>query len=143
MVDIRTFPRGDVVTADPDTTASDLASRMAEESVGSIVIVEDDRPVGIVTDRDLTVEVLAAGEDPSSVTAENVMTEDPVTADAEAGIFEVLSRMEEAEVRRIPAVDEDGTVVAIVSYDDFVALFGREVAKLGNIAEAESPSYEE
>ncbi|WP_336362175.1 CBS domain-containing protein [Halalkalicoccus salilacus] len=143
MVDIRTFPRGDVVTADPDTTASDLASRMAEEGVGSIVIVEDDRPVGIVTDRDLTVEVLAAGEDPSSVTAENVMTEDPVTADAEAGIFEVLSRMEEAEVRRIPAVDEDGAVVAIVSYDDFVALFGREVAKLGSIAEAESPSYGE
>jgi CBS domain-containing protein len=71
------------------------------------------------------------------------MTEDPVTADADAGIFEVLSRMEEAEVRRIPAVDEDGTVVAIVSYDDFVALFGREVAKLGTIAEAESPSYGE
>lgn len=142
MVDIRTFPRGDVVAAERDTTAADLASRMAEEGVGSIVITEDDRPIGIVTDRDLTVEVLAGGEDPSSVTAEDVMSEDPVTADLDAGIFEVLSRMEEAEVRRVPAVDDDGKVVGIVSFDDFVALFGRELEKLGNIAEAESPAYE-
>jgi signal-transduction protein with cAMP-binding, CBS, and nucleotidyltransferase domain len=142
MVDIRTFPRGEVVTAERDTTAADLASRMAEEGVGSIVITEDDQPVGIVTDRDLAVEVLAAGEDPSSVTAEEVMSEDPVTADLDAGIFEVLSRMEEREVRRVPAVDEDGKVVGIVTFDDFVALFARELEKLGNIAEAESPAYE-
>lgn len=142
MVDIRTFPRGDVVTADPDATADDLASRMDEEGVGSIVITDDDRPVGIVTDRDLTVGVLAAGEDPSSVSAEEVMSEEIVTAGLDAGIFEVLSRMEEAEVRRVPAVDEDGKVVGIVSYDDFVALFGRELEKLGHIAEAESPAYE-
>ncbi|WP_336343114.1 CBS domain-containing protein [Halalkalicoccus ordinarius] len=142
MVDIRTFPRGEVVAAERDTTAADLASRMAEEGVGSIVITEDDQPIGIVTDRDLTVEVLAGGEDPTSVTAEDVMTEDPVTADLEAGIFEVLSRMEEAAVRRVPAVDDDGKVVGIVSFDDFVALFGRELEKLGNIAEAESPAYE-
>ena len=141
MVDIRTFPRGDVVAADPETTAADLASRMAEEDVGSIVITEDDRPVGIVTDRDLTVGVLAGGEDPTSVTAEEVMSEDLVTAELDAGIFEVLSRMEEREVRRVPAVDEDGKVVGIVSFDDFVALFARELEKLGSIAEAESPDY--
>jgi CBS domain-containing protein len=142
MVDIRTFPRGDVVAAGPETTADELASRMDEEGVGSIVITEDDRPVGIVTDRDLAVGVLAAGEDPSSVTAEEVMSEDPVTADLDAGIFEVLSRMEEREVRRVPAIDEDGKVVGIVTFDDFVALFARELEKLGNIAEAESPAYE-
>jgi CBS domain-containing protein len=142
MVDIRTFPRSDVVTADPDVTAADLASRMDEEGVGSIVITEDDRLVGIVTDRDLTVGVLAAGEDPSSVSAADLMSEDVVTANLDAGIFDVLSRMEEAEVRRVPAVDEDGKVVGIVTFDDFVALFGRELEKLGNIAEAESPSYE-
>lgn len=142
MVDIRTFPRGDVVAAERETTAADLASRMAEEGVGSIVITEDDRPIGIVTDRDLTVEVLAGGEDPSSVTAEDVMSEEIVTAALDAGIFDVLSRMEEAEVRRVPAVDDDGKVVGIVSFDDFVALFGRELEKLGNIAEAESPAYE-
>jgi signal-transduction protein with cAMP-binding, CBS, and nucleotidyltransferase domain len=143
MVDIRTFPRSAVVAADPDTTADELASRMAEEGVGSIVVTEDDSPVGIVTDRDLTVEVLATGEDPTSVTAEEVMSEEVVTAELDAGIFDVLSRMEEAEVRRVPAVDEDGKVVGIVSYDDFVALFARELAKLGSIAEAESPAYRE
>lgn len=141
MVDIDTFPRGDVVTADPETTAADLASRMAEEGVGSIVIVDDGRPTGIVTDRDLTLEVLAAEEDPSSVTAADVGSEDVVTVEESAGIFDVLSRMEESEVRRVPAVDEDGQVTALVTYDDFVALFGREVGKLGRVAEAESPSY--
>jgi CBS domain-containing protein len=77
------------------------------------------------------------------VTAEEVMSEEVVTAELDAGIFEVLSRMEEAEVRRVPAVDEDGKVVGIVSFDDFVALFAREFGKLGSIAEAESPAYEE
>lgn len=141
MVEIDTFPREEVVTADPSTTVDDLASRMADEEVGSIVITEDDRPVGIVTDRNLTVEVLATGEDPSSVTTEDVMTDDPVTADADDEIFDILTAMADAEVRRVPAVDENGEITGIVSFDDFVALFAIELGKLGDIVAAESPSY--
>jgi CBS domain-containing protein len=140
-MDIDTFPRSNVVTADPETTATDLAAQMAEEDVGSIVITEDDEPVGIVTDRDLTIEVIASGEDPSSMSAEDVMESAPVTADADAEIFDVLTEMVDAEVRRVPAVDENGEVAGIVTFDDFVVLFGREIQKLADIAEAESPSY--
>ncbi len=141
MVDIDTFPREDVVTADPDTTVADLASRMAEEGVGSIVITENNQPIGMVTDRNLTVEVLATGEDPSSVSAEEVMTDDPVTADADDEIFDVLTAMADAEVRRVPAVDENGEIAGIVTFDDFVALFALELGKLGDIVAVESPSY--
>lgn len=140
-MDIDTFPREDVVTADPSTTAADLASRMADGDVGSIVITDDNRPVGIVTDRNLTIEVLATGDDPASVSAEDVMVDDPVTADADDEIFDVLTAMSDAEVRRIPAVDENGEITGIVSFDDFVALFALELGKLGDIVGAESPSY--
>lgn len=140
-MDIDTFPREDVVTADPDATVDDLAARMADEEVGSIVITDDDRPVGIVTDRNLTVEVLAAGADPASVSAEDVMSEDPVTADADDEIFDVLTAMADAEVRRVPAVDENGEIAGIVTFDDFVALFAIELGKLGDIVGAESPPY--
>lgn len=142
MVTIDTFPREDVVTADPDTTVADLASRMADETVGSIVITDDDdRPIGIVTDRNLTIEVLAEGQDPSSVVAEDVMTDDPVTADSDAEIFDVLTDMVDAEIRRIPAVDEDGAVTGIVTFDDFIVLLARELDKPAAIVEAESPPY--
>jgi signal-transduction protein with cAMP-binding, CBS, and nucleotidyltransferase domain len=140
-MDIETFPRNDVVTAEPEATAADLASHMAEENVGSIVITEDGKPTGIVTDRSLTVEVLAGGDDPSTVRAEEVMESDLITADANAEIFDVLEQMVDAEVRRVPAVDENGEVAGIVTFDDFVVLFGRELQKLADIAEAESPSY--
>lgn len=114
---------------------------MRRESVGSVVVERDDEPVGIVTDRDLALKVLGPGLDPEETPAGDVMTEDVVTVDAEAGIFEVLTKMSDAAVRRIPAVDADGNLAGIVTFDDFVALLGRELKKLGDIVEVESPPY--
>lgn len=141
MPRVRTIVRTDVVTATPDTPVSEIVTLLDQERVGSVVVVEETWPVGIVTDRDLALKVLGAGLDPEETPAGDVMTEDIVTVDAEAGIFEVLTEMSDATVRRIPAVDADGNLAGIVTFDDFVALLGRELEKLGDIVETESPPY--
>lgn len=138
---VKSIVREEVVTADPTTSITDLVTLMDDERVGSVVVTDSGRPVGIVTDRDVAIKVLKQGRDPAQTTAGDVMTEDVVTVDEDAGIFEVLSRMAEGEVRRIPAVDEDGELTGIVTFDDFVDLLGRELRKLGDVVEAESPPY--
>lgn len=138
---IETFPREDVLTADPSTSAVELAETMAAENIGSIVIMDDDSVVGLVTDRDLTLSVIAEGQAPDEVTAEDIMDEGVVTAEKDAEIFDILQEMTDSAVRRVVAVDENDTPVSIVSYDDFVVLFARELGKLGDIAETQIPEY--
>lgn len=142
MPDVRTIVREQVVSAAPDASLTELAQLMDDENVGSVVIVEDDEPRGIVTDRDVTIEAVAREEDPATVTASDVMTEDPVTVEIDSGVFEVIRAMNDANVRRIPAVDSDGTLAGIVSFDDFVILLGRELKLLSDVVEAEVPPYE-
>jgi CBS domain-containing protein len=133
--------RASVVTTHRDQSAGNLATVMKEENVGSVVVEDDNRPVGIVTDRDLAMEVLEPREDAREVTAEDIMTEDPTTARTDEGVFEVTRRMSEAEVRRVPVVDEDGTLAGIITLDDFLVLFADELDALSGVVEAESPPY--
>lgn len=142
MPEIRTIVREQVVSASPDTTLTDMAQLMEEEDVGSVVIVEEEQPCGIVTDRDVAIEVVARVQDATSTTAADVMSEDLTTVDIDSGIFDVIRAMEEASVRRIPAVDSDGHLAGIVTFDDFVVLLGRELKLLGDVVEAEIPPYE-
>lgn len=133
--------RPDVVTAPPDQTAGNLATLLAEEGVGSVVIVDDERPVGIVTDRDLVIEVLDPRADPRETTAADVMTETLVTVPVEAGVFEVTERMVEESVRRLPVVNADGALAGIITLDDLVLLLAEELYNLGGVVQAEAPPY--
>ena len=142
MPEIKSIVREQVVTASPDASLAELAGLMDDEDVGSVVVVEEDRPQGIVTDRDIAIEVVSREEDPAAVTARDVMSEDLATVDADSGIFDVLRTMESASVRRVPATDADGNLAGIVTFDDFVVLLGRELKLLGDVVEAEIPPYE-
>lgn len=138
---IEDVARTDVMTAHRDQSAGNLATVMREENVGSVIIEEDGRPVGIVTDRDLVLEVLEPRHDPTEVTAADVMTETPVTLEAGAGVFEATATMREQSVRRMPVVDADGAVAGILTLDDLVVLLSAELDNLAGVVEAESPPY--
>lgn len=127
-----------VETAGRDTAVEVLAHTMAERNVGSVVITEGRRPVGIVTDRDLA---LAAAADPdlSSLTAADVMTPDPRTMSVSDGVFDLTNAMCQEEVRRMPVVDGAGDVVGIVTFDDLVRLLVAELDNLAGVVAAESP----
>ncbi|SER44334.1 CBS domain-containing protein [Natrinema salaciae] len=142
MPEIKSIVRESVVSAAPSTSLTDIAQLMEDESVGSVVIATEERPQGIVTDRDIALAAAARGDDPETATAADVMSEDVVTVDADSGIFEVLRAMTDANVRRIPATDADGELAGIVTFDDFVVLLGRELKLLGDVVEAEIPPYE-
>jgi CBS domain-containing protein len=126
--------RGDVfatrlVTAGRTETLSSVALQMKEHNVGSVVIVEDQKPVGIVTDRDLALALGADGIAPDAA-VESVMIKPVWTIPDGAGIFAATQCMRDGGVRRLPIVDEKGRLTGMVSLDDLMRLLGRELYNL-------------
>lgn len=137
---VHDIARTDVVTAGPDATAAELAATTADGGVGSVVVEDGTRPVGVVTDRDLAVGVVAEGLDPETATAEDVMTPEPTVASVDDGIFQFTALMCEAGVRRVPIVDGD-ELAGLVAMDDLVVLLADELRNLAGVVEAEPPPY--
>ncbi|WP_436927690.1 CBS domain-containing protein [Halosimplex amylolyticum] len=137
---IEDLARSDAVTASPETPVTDLAATMDEENVGSVVITNDETPVGIVTDRDLTVRVLGEQVDPTDQTAEDVMTTDLYTAEPGDGFYEAANLMADHGIRRLPICEGD-TLVGIITADDMTELLADEQQHLGNIIRAQRPEY--
>ena len=95
----------------------EAARLMASENVGSLPVVDGDRLVGIVTDRDLVLQVLAKDLDPSKVTISEVASENPVVAKPDEALDAALQRMAQEQIRRLPVVD-DGRLVGILAQAD-------------------------
>lgn len=131
----------DASTAGTDASVTELAQRMLDEDLGDLVIVEDDRPVGIVTDRDIALAVARHG-DLSGLTAADVMTPDPVTIHEDATAVDLPATMADGRVRRIPVVDDTGTLVGIATLDDVVATAGEMLDDAATVIESQSPEYE-
>jgi CBS domain-containing protein len=131
----------DVETASRETPVVDLARRMLEEELGDLVIAADDRPVGIVTDRDITLAVARHG-DVSELIAEDVMTSDPVTIHEDATAVDLPATMAEGHVRRIPVVDDDGKLVGIATLDDVVATTGEMLKDVATVLEMQSREFD-
>jgi len=96
---------------------SEAAKLMASENIGSLPVVDGDELVGIVTDRDLVVQVVARGQDPDSVCVSDVYSEKPFVASPDEPLDEALKRMASEQVRRLPVVSE-GRLVGILAQAD-------------------------
>ena len=128
----------DVVTAETDTPIPTIAAEMAEEDVGAVVIEEDDRPVGVVTDRKIAVSLEEMPE-LNEREAEDIMSDEIVTGSNVMTVFEVLQKMDEENIRRLPIVDEDGELEGIVTLDDILVLLGTEMQNATDIIQTQSP----
>jgi CBS domain-containing protein len=133
--------RTSVVTAGPDASVAEVVRTMREETVGSIVVVEEGSPVGYVTDRDLAMAVLDESFDADGTPVRAFLDEDPVTIDARAGVYELVELLSERGIRRVPVVD-DGELAGIVSLSDVVVLLGMELQHLATAIRVSSPAYE-
>ena len=105
----------------PEDLVTKAAGLMKSENIGSIPIVENEQTrklVGIVTDRDLTLKIVAEGLDAKSTKVEAVMTRKVVTCRAEDGLQKALDAMSEHQLRRIPVVDGDNKIVGIIAQAD-------------------------
>jgi CBS domain-containing protein len=131
--------RRDVDTANFDESALDAARRMRDRQVGTVVVVDGGRPVGILTDRDLAVRVLAAGLDPQKTRVSEVMTPAPTTVTEDAQIATALGYMRAGRFRRVPVVGTDGRLCGILALDDVLAVVAAELAEIGPLLMREAP----
>jgi signal-transduction protein with cAMP-binding, CBS, and nucleotidyltransferase domain len=132
------FIRNDVVTAPADTSVLKLAQVMEEQDVGSVVIMSDDQPTGVVTDRDLVLDIIAQGADSETTLAQDVMSQDLFSVDADDGVFTVMNQMADVGVRRVPVTEGD-TLVGVIALDDLVVLLANELGNLAAVIEAKTP----
>jgi CBS domain-containing protein len=126
----------------PGDTVDQAAQLMKDDNVGSIPVVADQktkRLLGIITDRDLAVKVVAQARQISAVTVEEVMTRDPVTCHADDDFQKVVEAMEKHQVRRIPVVDDNNQIVGIIAQAD-VAVRAREPETTAEVVEEISKS---
>lgn len=133
------FCNREVVVASPYSGIAEAARLMREHHVGDLVIVEGERrvPVGILTDRDLVVEVLAEGVEPDVLAVGDAMSRDVVTANEDDSLWMTLQRMRSKGVRRVPIVDRQGGLVGILTMDDLLELLTNELADLAKVINRE------
>ncbi len=117
MGSIRDLMTSSPATAEPSSTVADVARTMANEDVGPVPIVDGGRLVGLVTDRDLVIRVIAEGRDPNSTTIGEIASADLTTVTPDSDLQEALDLMSASQVRRLPVV-ENGQLVGIVAQAD-------------------------
>jgi CBS domain-containing protein len=123
----------DVCAIDADKPVSYSAKMMRDEDVGLAPIVEGDRLVGTVTDRDIALRVVAEGRDPERTTVREIASTRLVTVAPDQDLDEALHLMAKHQVRRLPVVEEDGRLVGVLAQAD-VAREGRD-AQTGDVVE--------
>jgi CBS domain-containing protein len=114
----------DVVITQKDSSVQAAAQLMRTHHVGDLVVVEerDDRrvPIGILTDRDIVIEVIAEKVDIEAVAIEDVMSFDLITVQEDDDIFDTIELMRTKGIRRVPIVDSQGGLVGILAVDDLI-----------------------
>lgn len=121
----------EVVVVEPEADALQASQLMREFHVGDLVVVEcrgeENLPLGIVTDRDLVLEVLAQGVDPASVVMKDLMGEALETVNEDEALIDTLQRMREKGLRRMPVVNDSGMLQGILTMEDILELLAEEL----------------
>jgi CBS domain-containing protein len=121
-----------------DESVQDAALLMRKHHVGDLVVVDqragEPVPVGIVTDRDIVVSVIALGLDPSSLQVGDIMGDELLTAEEHDDVYETIERMRFRGIRRVPVVNAKGGLMGIVSADDLLEFLADEMSELSRIS---------
>ena len=127
----------EVVVTPRKASVLEAAKLMRQHHVGDVVVTDEidghRAPVGIVTDRDIVLEVLAQELDATSLTVGDIMTSALITVRENDGVFQTIQLMRAKGARRAPVVDSQGVLVGIVSVDDFVELLAEELSQLAKL----------
>ena len=110
----------DVVVASPDATVAELLQLLVEHRIGSVVVVDDGRPIGLVAERDIVIALAGANDDVRSHQVKEVMETDLHVASLNDDTADLAAVMTQFRIRHLPVVDESGRLLAIVSIGDVV-----------------------
>jgi len=138
---LKSFCTPDVICCSPKMTAQAAAVLMRQKHTGDLVVVDDldqdQVPLGIVTDRDLVIEVLAKELDPTRTSVRSILRTPVVIAHEHEDVAEVLERMRVHGVRRIPVVGAAGKLAGIVTLDDILKVISTDLASVVDIVARE------
>lgn len=134
----------EVVIVDRGESIHDAARLMRKHHVGDVVVVEGKdghkRPVGILTDRDIVIELIAAGVDLDALTISDAMSFDLFTLNENDDLIDSIERMQKQGVRRAPVVGDRGALVGILAVDDVIDLLARQLSAVANLIGRERSS---
>lgn len=105
-------------TVRPDTPVIEAAGLMRLHDIGVVPVIENERVVGMLTDRDIVIQLVADGHDPVKIPVKNVMSRGSITVQADDDVDEAIHLMEQYQVRRLPVLDRGGQIVGIISLGD-------------------------
>lgn len=135
---ISEFCHRDVVCVTSKTTVTEAASLMRQHHIGDVIIVEQQGakriPIAIVTDRDIVIEVIAAGIDPSTLKLGDLRLAPLVTIGEDASYAQTVSKMSVEGVRRMPIVGADGALTGIITLDDMLWQLAAPLAALAGLS---------
>lgn len=131
----------DVVCTAIETPVAAAAKLMRQYHIGDVIVTRNDGgkriPLGIITDRDIVLSVVAAELAPGALTVGDIMGERLATAGEEEDVFETIQRMRNIGVRRMPIVDAEGALAGIVSIDDIIEVLAEEMTELARLISRE------
>lgn len=131
----------EVIIVRRDETVQEAAKLMRQHHVGDVVVVDIRNgmrvPVGIVTDRDLVVEVVATELDQATITVGDIMAQDLFTVTENTGVFDSIQYMRRKTVRRLPIINDQGGLVGIITLDDVLGLLSEELLELSKLVKYE------
>ena len=134
---VSTICNRDVVIIQKHATILEAAQLMREFHVGDLVVVEERAgkrlPVGIVTDRDIVLEVIAKEVDTNDVDVGDIMSEDLVTVEEKDDLIDTIKQMRAKGVRRVPVVDSTNALVGILTVDDLIELFSEQISDFAKL----------
>ena len=131
----------EVITVHRDATVLHAAMLMRQYHVGDVLVIEDREgkavPVGILTDRDIVIEMVATDLDCRVITVGDIMLAHLTVVKEDVGIFEAIQLMSSQGIRRLPVVDKDGSLLGIVTLDDVLLLLAKEFGALAKLVRHE------
>ena len=134
----------EVVVVEGDTGISETAKLMREYHVGNVVVIEVRKglrcPIGILTDRDIVIQLIAKGIDINSVTIDDIMSTNLFIAKENDDVIDTIKLMRQKGIRRMPVVDENGGLVGIITLDDLIDLFAEQLRDLADLISREQQS---
>jgi len=138
---VKGLSKGSPDVAEPHESAKQAAERMQQRAIGSLVVINDHQvPIGIVTDRDLVERVLAAGKDPCLTSVADVMTPNPIFIKEDRDIADALKLMRQGEFRRLPIVNQEGSVCGMITLDDIILAWAEQFEAVSKVISDEMPA---
>ena len=131
----------EVIIVEPTISVTEAAELMRHHHVGDLVVIEKEGeeaiPIGIITDRDIVIEVMAQKLDPDSLIVKDIMSTDPVSVPVTTSLLDTLELMKQRGVRRVLVVADDGSLQGLLSADDAIELIAEQMNDLTQLVDRE------